>query len=289
MRLRSITVILAALGVLTGPLAASTVSAAPAPGRIYLVLGDSLATSMQPTGDFHNGYAEQVYQLEQARFPDLRLMKLGCPGERTSTMARPRRLCPYAEGTQLDQAVAVLGGGDVAFVTLQIGTNDTFHCFNFRQGAFDQACIDETLPKIATRLTSIVGKLRAADPDVPIVGANYYDPLLALWTAPGFPPEGVRAVAEVWTATNDTLEETYAALGIPVADVEAAFSSADFDTMVHVRAYGDLPLNVARVCEWTYACSREFDHDFHPTTFGYSIMTQAWEEVLATALAGSTA
>jgi hypothetical protein len=30
-----------------------------------------------------------------------------------------------------------------------------------------------------------------------------------------------------------------------------------------------------------------FDHDFHPTTFGYAVMTQAWEDALATALAPS--
>jgi lysophospholipase L1-like esterase len=290
MRVRSITIILATLGVLMESLATTNSSAAPAPGKIYLALGDSFAASMQPSGDshsgfeYHNGYAEQVFQLEQARFPDLRLMKLGCPGERTSTIARPRRLCPQPEGSQLDQAVAVLEGGDVAFVTLQIGTNDTFQCFNFHDSAFDQACIDDVLPKIAARLTSIVETLRGADPDVPIVGSNYYDALLAAWTAPGFPPESVRQIAQVWTAINDTLEQTYAALGVPVADVEAAFSSADFDTMVNVRGFGDLPLNVARICEWAYTCSDEFDHDFHPTTFGYSIMTRAWEEALVTAL-----
>ena len=295
MRLRSVTVILATLGILVGSVAATISSAQPAPGRIYLALGDSIAASMQPSRDsqsgfeFHNGYAEQVYQLEQARFPDLRLMKLGCPGERTSTIARPRRLCPHDEGSQLDQAVAVLEGGDVAFVTLQIGTNDAMQCFSFHRSAFDQACIDHLLPKLATRLSSIVERLRTADPNVPIVGANNFDPLLALWTIPGFPSEAVIANAEVWTQVNDTLEQTYVALGVPVVDVEGAFSSGDFDTMVHVRGYGTLPLNVARICEWAYACSEKFDHDFHPTTFGYSIMTRAWEEALATALTAPAA
>jgi hypothetical protein len=60
--------------------------AAPATGGVYLALGDSLAASFQPKGDQHSGYAEQVFQLEQAANPDLTLAKLGCPGERTNTI-----------------------------------------------------------------------------------------------------------------------------------------------------------------------------------------------------------
>lgn len=290
MRLRSIIVTLATLGVLMGSLAATTSSAAPRPaqaraqasGSVYLALGDSLAASVQPNGDEHSGYAEQVFQLEQARVPDLGLVKLGCPGERANTIDRPRRLCPYPEATQLDQAVAVLQSRDVAFVTLQIGSNDSFRCFRFGQAAFDQACIDDLLPKLSARLTSIVGTLLEADPDVAIVGSNYPDPLLALATIPGFPLDAVKANAAVWTSVNDTIEQTYAALGVPVADVEAAFATADFDTRVHVR--GGVPINVARICQWTYACSERFDHDFHPNTIGYAIMTRAWEEALVTVL-----
>ncbi len=284
MRQRSIIVTLATLGILMGSLAATPASAGPAPGRVYLALGDSLAASYQPNGDTRSGYAEQVLQLEQARIPDLRLVKLGCPGERTNTIDRSRRLCPYAEGSQLAQAVAVLERQDVAFVTLQIGSNDTFQCFRFRAVAFDQACIDELLPKISARLTSIVETLRSADPEVPIVGSNYPDPLLVVWTIPGIDHDAAVAIADVWSAMNDTLEQTYAALGVPVAAVEGAFSATDFDTIVHVRGLGDVPINVARVCQWTYACSEAFDHDFHPNTVGYAAMTRAWEAALATVL-----
>ena len=293
-RLRALAAVVGALLLVAG-IAVPTLAAGGTPastaasttGRVYLVLGDSLATSYQPNGDTHSGYAEQVLQLEQARVPDLRLVKLGCPGERTNTIDRPRRLCTYAAGTQLDQAVAVLQSRDVAFVTLQIGSNDAFHCFRFRAVAFDQACIDELLPRISARLTSIVETLRSADPDVPIVGSNYLDPLLVVWTLPGIDHDAAVAIADVWTAMNDTLEETYAALGVAVADTQGAFSAAEFDTIVHVRGVGDVPINVARVCQWTYACSERFDHDFHPNTIGYAAMTQAWEAALATALGTS--
>jgi lysophospholipase L1-like esterase len=280
MRLRSLTVTLAALGVLVGSLGATISSADPAQGSVYLALGDSLAASFQPNGDTHSGYAEQVFQLEQARTPDLRLVKLGCPGERTNTIDSPRRICPYSEGSQLAQAVAVLQSRDVALVTLQIGSNDVFPCFRFNQGTFDQACIDQRLPKMAARLTTIVETLRAADPDVPIVGMTYFDPLLALWIAPGFPRDLVVTNAAVWDSVSDTLAQTYEALGVPVADIEGAFSNADFDTIVHVRGFGDVPLNVARVCEWTHMCTT-LGEDTHPNTIGYSAITRAVEAALA--------
>ena len=95
------------------------------------------------------------------------------------------------------------------------------------------------------------------------------------------------AIADVWTAINDTLEQTYAALGVPVADIEGAFSTTDFDTIVHTRGVGDVPINVARVCQWTYTCCERFDHDFHPNTIGYAAMTRACGGALATALAPS--
>jgi lysophospholipase L1-like esterase len=282
MRLRSVTVTLTTLGVLVGSLAASTSSAEAAPRRIYLALGDSLAASYQPAGDMHSGYAEQVFQLEQARIPDLRLAKLACPGERTSTINRPKPRCPYAEGTQLAQALAVLEGRHVAFVTLQIGSNDLFQCFGFRVLAFHKGCIDKVLPNVAARLTSIVDQLReAAGPHVPIVGATYYDPLLSVWTIPEVEHDAVVAIAGVFAAFNDMLEQTYAALGVPVADVEAAFSATDFDTIVHARGVGAVPINVARACQWTYACSEAFGNDPHPTTVGYAVMTRAWEAALA--------
>ena len=285
MRARIIIVAVATFAIALGGLATVGSSAAPATGHIYLALGDSLAASYQPNDDLRNGYAEQLFQLEQTRVANLRLHKLGCPGERTSTIDT-ERLCSYEEGSQLDQAVAELEAGDVAFVTLQLGANDLMRCFDFDAGAFDHPCVDALLPKMSERLASIVQTLRAADPDVPIVGANYYDPLLALWTAPGFPPELVRDTNDTWTAANDAIETTYEAAGIPVADLEGAFSTADFDTTVHARGWGDLPLNVARVCEWTYMCPETYGHDIHPTTVGYAIVTRAWETAVETAFAG---
>ena len=140
----------------------------------------------------------------------------------------------------------MLQSRDVAFVTLQIGSNDSFRCFRFRARAFDQACVDELLPKISARLTTIVETLRdAAGPDVPIVGANYSDPLLALWTVPRVPHDVVVAIADVWATVNDTLEQTYAGSTCRSPTLEQEFSAAT-STRSCTRAVGDVPINVAR-------------------------------------------
>ena len=278
MRFRKVTIAVATFAIVFASFAANVSSAAPA-DPVYLALGDSLAASFQPNGDLRSGYAEQVYQLEQAGIPDLMLKKLACPGATTRTMDVPVARCSYPAGTQLDQAVSMLSSRDVAFVTLQIGSNDVFRCFRFGKAAFDQGCVDDLLPKLQERLTTIVQTLQAAGPGVPIVGATYYDPLLAAWLIPCVDPAAVADIAAVWSSFNDALEQTYAGLGVPVADIEGAFSTDDFGTIVHVRHLGDVPLNVARVCQWTFACApRGFDP--HPNTIGYARMTEAWEAVI---------
>ena len=76
-------------------------------------------------------------------------------------------LCPddYDTGSQLGDAVEFLDEhpGQMAFITINIGTNDIGEC----QG--NPACF---IPQIATNLPLILDTLREhAGPDVPIVGA----------------------------------------------------------------------------------------------------------------------
>src|SRR5450759_564389 len=58
----------------------------------YLSLGDSLSTGVQPTGPeswqfrTDEGYADQLAELARQRLPGLQVVKLGYPGESTTTM-----------------------------------------------------------------------------------------------------------------------------------------------------------------------------------------------------------
>ena len=72
--------------------------------------------------------------------------------------------------------------GQVAFVTIDIGSNDLVNRCLERSGLIAKACATDLAPKLGDRVTQIVDALSsAAGPDVPIVGMTYYNPFLGLW------------------------------------------------------------------------------------------------------------
>ena len=265
--------------------AAPRIAAAPAGAatsngaRYYLSLGDSLAQGYQPIGGpwsplgsvgYNQGYADQLLKLVRDRYEHLRLVKLACGGETTTTMIVGSPWCGsgFAAGSQLAEAEAFLQAhrGEVAFVTLDIGGND----LTSPDGG-GPAATQINLPRILAQLRD------AAGPDVPIVGMNYYHPFLPdVW----FGTHNVAALAGAVgaiTAFNDLLASLYAAAGDPVADVESVFSTTDVGD-----ADGDgVPEDVERVCAWTWRCaSPPHGPDIHPDTAGYGVIAQAFEEVL---------
>jgi lysophospholipase L1-like esterase len=233
----------------------------------YVSLGDSLAASEQPNGDFRHGYAEQLFAKLKANDPTLRLVKLGCSGETTNSMIF-RNPCGYSHGSQLAQAVSFLHAHSqlVRLVTIDIGADDVFLCI--LNG--DQSCLDAGLASVSTNLAAILSALRdAAGADVPILGMNYYDPFLAFWF---FSPAAAQFSEQMVVQLNDVLGSVYSAAGDPVADVETAFSTTD-GTLV-----GGIPLNVLRICQWTWMCTS--NPDVHPNTTGYGVIAQAFEDAL---------
>ena len=208
-----------------------------ATGRVYLALGDSLAASFQPNGDTHSGYAEQVLQLEQARDP----------GSAARQARLSRRAHEHDRSTEAPVSVrrghAARSGGR--------GAGEPGRCVRHapdrlerhvpllpvRAVAFDQACVDELLPKISARLT-VRSSRRCGRPIPTCRSSARTTSIRCSWSgrSPGFAHDAAVAIADVWTAINDTLEQTYAALGVPVADIEEAFSTTDFDTIVHAAA-----------------------------------------------------
>src|SRR3954451_17056081 len=154
-----------------------------APPKIYLSLGDSLAAGyLSPQQPLSNqGYADQLLALKKAAGAKLTLKKLGCRGETTTQMIRGGGHCPYARGSQLNQAVAFLKayGKRVAFVTVDIGANDILPCNPTNIG-----CTAAALGAVQTNFPRIVRALRkAAGPTVKlrIASMTYYAPGLALW------------------------------------------------------------------------------------------------------------
>jgi lysophospholipase L1-like esterase len=266
---------------LAGPVAAAPGTSDDHAIHYYLSLGDSLAASYQPTGDpadmyrTDEGYTDQLYGMARSHFAKLRHIKLGCPGETTVTFMQGG-ICDYEYGSQLAQAVDFLHahGKFVEFVTIDLGWND-FPCQD------SEDCILPGALQIAANLPTILAALRAAAPDVQIVGATIYDPFLPFWLQGT--PEGIdiaqRSVPAV-QAVNDLEELIYGSFGIPVADVEGAFSTTDW-TPVDVPWYPfPVPTNVATICALTWICSAAHPGDFHANATGYGVMALAFRAKL---------
>ena len=238
----------------------------------YLSLGDSLAAGYQPIPPpWNHGYADQL----QAKIPSLQLKKLGCyKHETTSTMINGGA-CFYPHQTQLAEAIEFLQdpNNSVALITIDIGANDVLKCVS--GVTLDQTCISGALTGIRHNLPIILTALHTAAPGVPIVGMNYYDPLLASYINGNSAFEDSLPVFEQF---NNTLERIYKAAGSRVANVEGAFSTFDFTTQVVSPQFGTIPLDVARICQWTWACTPS--SDIHPNNKGYGVITRAFWKVL---------
>jgi len=268
MKLRFLVTICAlALVLSSGSAAAAAGNAGPV---YYLSLGDSLAAGTQPGHEFSDqGYADQLAGLLRARMPNLRLVKLGCPGETTTSMIAPdlpyegrsgQNACHYPHGSQLAEAVSFLRAHQrsTVLVTIDLGPNDLF-----RGGG---------VPAIAANFPVILAALRdAAGPGVPIVGMNFYDPRLAqVWFDPTHPGDLGALGVEIANAVgfNNFIESLFAAAGDPVADVEAAFATTD-TTLV-----GTTPRDVVIVCAWTWICTPQ--QDIHANATGYGVIATAF-------------
>jgi lysophospholipase L1-like esterase len=242
-------------------------SASDGSTRYYLALGDSLAFGFQPNGDFTHGYVQQL----SATLPQLTLQNLGCPGETSATLVTGGK-CPYPGGaSQLATALAFLRAhpGKVRVITIDIGGNDVNPCVS--ASGIDLKCFDRGLLTIAVNLSVTMARLRAAAPYARIVGMTYYDTVLAAYLTG---PAGQALAKQSLTLIhelNGLLNIVFRFNRARVADVAAAFSTDD-TTIV-----GGVPVNVARICQWTWMCVRQ---DIHANTTGYGVIAQTFAKVL---------
>jgi hypothetical protein len=170
-------------------------------------------------------------------------------------------------------------------VTLDIGANDLSRCINRATGAIDLACVQNTFVQAPANLATILDQLRAAaGPQVPIIGMNYPNPFLAAWLQ-GPPGQALaRQSTDLVVRYNDALEGVYQAAGIPVANVQDAFSTTNFDRLVTLPGLGEVPINVARICQWTWMCAPPpMGPNVHGRPEGYWVMAGAFLIALAQA------
>ena len=275
----------AALAVIAG------CSAAPGPAHprhrppvsYYLSLGDSLAQGVQPdpagtSVETRRGYPDQISAALRSSRPGLRLVKLGCPGETTVTMINGG-ICSYPGGSQLAAAVTFLRAhrARVSLVTIDIGANDADGCITRPSLTNFASCLTKSVPQVTTHLTTILTRLRKADPNGTIIAMNYYLPALAQWRN-GLVGQAVARLSEMAIAGyNVVLAHVYKAFGIRVADVAGAFHTSDFTQQVAVPGLGRLPRNVAAICQWTWECAAPpRGPNVHANQAGYQVIARAF-------------
>jgi len=266
--------------------AAWSVEPADAKGRFghrtkpvyYLALGTSLAAGIQADRQTCESVPSPVSYpkfLEwkiRKKVRNAELVNLGCPGETSATFIHGG-IC-YPEGSQLSEAKTFLEDHreDTILITIDMGANDVLPCF-FDPEVLPEdipGCVQDRVADLAGNLGFILSEIRSVAPDTPVIGSNYYNPLLITW----FQDPGLAMMlAELQTALNNALGAVYAGFGIPVADVAEAFWSNEFED----NNENGLPDNVDRICAWTWMCKCE---NIHANWIGYWKMADAFEEEL---------
>jgi lysophospholipase L1-like esterase len=250
-------------------LGVATSSASAPPRRYYLALGDSIAYGFQPAkvglppSRVKTGYVDVVATRLRALAPKLRVVNYGCPGESTTTfiaggcpwLGEGRKLHDSFRGAQLAAALTLLRAhpGQVGPVTLSLWGNDYAELWDACKGNF--ACVKKRAPRararFASRLTTILGRLRAAAP-----GANII-------------------VTGIWNFDAAHLKQTdplVRSFDTTIRKVAASRQARFANTFPTFNPQGSLAREKARLCSLTFACSKG---DPHPTNAGYKAIATA--------------
>ena len=259
--------------VLAGGLAvrAAPLPAFELPQRYYLALGDSLTYGIQPAkvdaglppSKFDSGFVDGFARRLRALNPKLEVVNYGCPGESTRTfvaggcpwLAGGRALHDSFHGAQLKAALAFLHAhpNAVSSITLNLGGNDAQAFADACKNNF--ACARARAPKalaqIGSRLASILHQLRLAAPKAEVI-------VIGIWN------NDLRT-----TRQSDPL---YRAFDLSIGQVAAKQGARFADPFPLFNPQGNLARERARICAYTFMCSRG---DGHPTDAGYRALATA--------------
>ena len=252
--------------------AAGAATAVP-PTTYYLALGDSLSTGGGATSG--HSYVDDVYAAEKSIIPGLQLENLGCAGDSTTRMIHGGLCHNYTTGNQLGDAEAFLAShtGEVKFVTIDIGGDDVDGCAP--NGAINETCLQKGLQTLATNMPTILGGLRAAGGDVPIVGMTYYDPWLAFYLSGPSGQQAATASLGLLHQLNSELRSAFKQYQARVAAVQKAFDSWDLALTGSFNGQ-TLPQDVANICNWTHMCDPT-NPTVHTNDTGHALIAAAFE------------
>jgi lysophospholipase L1-like esterase len=273
-------------------------SATTPKARYYLALGDSLSVGFQPTASGSGmetdlGYSNDLLGYERTHMPTLKLVELGCPGESTGSMISGKGNtanatlfhCDKAGGSQLKAAERFLKAhhhaGEVPLITVDIGANDVDGCADVPVSEIG-TCVSDGEAAIKHDLPIILGGLKKAAPKGTAFAAmTLYDPVLADYFSVSPEAKTLSAASVSLTQqVNNDLTSADTSAGFKTADVAGAFDT--YDTTDTVSFDGQMiPIDVARVCSWTWACTTPpSGPNIHANYNGYAVIAGAYEKVL---------
>jgi lysophospholipase L1-like esterase len=270
---RSLGVVVAAAALMAGVLAGWG-SGAPhsSPQTYYLALGDSITYGFQPTKAkpgaspraFDTGYVDVFAARLRKLSPAIRVVNYGCPGESTVTFTRGGcpafvdriKLHDAFRGSQLKAALIFLNAHpeEVSPITLTLFGNDWLPLLlDTCKGSV--VCVRKHAPSatasFASRLDSILGRLRAAAPTADIIVTGAWNP----------DPNQLQELRPTYRALEESIARVAKASGVHVARMIPVFNPT-----------GNVRVQKARLCALTFICSKG---DPHPTDAGYRAMANA--------------
>jgi lysophospholipase L1-like esterase len=235
-----------------------------APRSYYLALGDSITYGFQPDKDkagappsaFDTGFVDLFAARLRKLSPKVAVVNYGCPGETTVTftqggcpwLAERKKLHDAFRGSQLEAALSVLRAhpGQVSPMTLTLWGNDLLPLSQKGKRA------PRAIASVASRLNSILQRLRAAAPTAEII------------------------VTGAWNPEADQLKQAeplYRSLDAAIARAAATSHARVAKTFAVFNPPGSLRTQRARLCALTFFCSKG---DPHPTDAGYRAMADAF-------------
>lgn len=268
-----LTVVRRVSGAVVASLAALTLTAVPvdaAPRPVMLVLGDSISAGYQPVrGDApRGGYPAQAARRLADRGTPVRIANLACTGETARTM-RTGGHCRYGAGSQRAAALAYLRRHpETRYVTVSLGANDVFACLDRRRDDVDLRCTGRAISAMRADLTATLRDLRRAAPHAQVLVLDYYDPFQAGLLLGRDETPLTRAGRTVRTQVNGAVRAATRDAGARTVYVTRPFEDGWF-RRVDLPGHGKVPVKVARICTWTWMCSRQ---DIHPNDAGYRVI-----------------
>jgi lysophospholipase L1-like esterase len=221
----------------------------------YLAIGDSVTfgfTRDPARIGVNSSWALQLEKMLAGAGKSWKLYDVACPGETTASYfghCSGSGLVPFlATQSQHDAALSAIRahGRDLKLILVDLGSNDLLRASRDARGAAAAAA------ELRVNLQRILAELQSAAPSVPVVLANYYDPL-----ANGAP----ETVAQI-TLVNGALQQLARDLRVLYADFFAVINkptAPDPDLAAYIDlAHGDI----------------------HPTVLGHTRLAQAALKVI---------